>query len=155
MVDLGSSDSKTLVALMEIALKSADALDERELAVAYTDLMHCPVGLDQSDMSGREGESHVTIGELLRSPKPPLGAIKRIKAYAQECRSKEEAEIPPAVATALYYYCIAVASLTHGILITSLNKEQMCDGYGWCLQQLWIDSDLRDSVSRAQDQLEL
>lgn len=153
MVDLDSSDEKTLGSLMQFALESAEDLGTGELAAAFADLLSCPVAIEGNKASSEELGSFNTIGELLRHPDPPIDALKRVKTYAQECRAKAETGIPPAVATAVYYQCIGVAFRRHGVFITSLAPSQLHDGFRWCLQQPWLPEDLKDLIARAHDSL--
>lgn len=96
-----------------------------------------------ADASTFEISRLVALGDLLNHPKPPLPFLREAKNVAKVSDARPRAPLPPAVASALYLSTIAVAMTRCGQRITKMNDEQLREGFGWMVEQSWIDPPLR------------
>src|SRR5688572_21874743 len=64
-----------------------------------------------------------TIAAALADPDPPLELLERVREFSQSCRNDRESQVPPEVATLLYYASLAAAWVRHGHRAAPLNDD--------------------------------
>jgi DNA-directed RNA polymerase specialized sigma24 family protein len=105
-----------------------------------------PAGPDQSAAPS-------SFGDLLRCPNPPIDLLERVKDFAKENRVDPESPLPPAVATVLYYACIAAALHRCGQRISSHDDDTLRRGFGWC-DRPWVNDEIRSLFRDGLESLE-
>jgi hypothetical protein len=90
-----------------------------------------------------------TLRDLLTHPNPPLSLLESAKNFAKLCLDQPNKHLPPDVATALYYACIASALLCYRKKITSLSDAELCSGLEWLEAQDWTGDNLCAAARKA------
>jgi hypothetical protein len=86
------------------------------------------------------------FGDVLSGDHPPIDLLKMIKDYARQ--TGKDQTLPIEIATAMYYASILAARTRCGEKITSLSDAALRDGAKWMIDAEWIDSALRQQISR-------
>jgi hypothetical protein len=95
------------------------------------------------------GRPVTTIGDLLRHPAPPVALLGLVKDFAKASRRPGRGQVPPDVATLLYYLAIGVALFRCGCRLTRLSDPVLREGLRWAGAQPWADEATRDLLGRA------
>jgi RNA polymerase sigma-70 factor (ECF subfamily) len=95
----------------------------------------------------------VTIGQLLRSDRPPLPVLQSLKGWFNLQRFSPVRDVPAPLANGLYLLVLAVALIRRGERITGLADPQFRAGLEWLADQRWLGEDLRTIVVAARDLL--
>ena len=130
-----------------------------EFSAIFEHLLQSPVqfdlaGLDPTlrgklvQLSEAEGITLKSFHDLLAHEHPPLELLALTKEWAKANRESPESGLPPAVASVLYYACIAAALARLGRRITSLSDGQLRAGFTWASAQLWLGGDLAELFSQ-------
>ena len=90
-----------------------------------------------------------TLGEVLRHPAPPPGALRMVKDFAKAARNDPDRPLPPAVADALYHLAIAAALVRCGERISSLPDAELVKGVRWARGQAWLDPEWQALLAAA------
>ena len=83
-----------------------------------------------------------TFGELLLHPHPPVKLLELTKELAKASTDRLDGELPPDVATVLYFAAIA-AAMVRGTRITTLPDAEVLAGLEWSLRREWLASSLK------------
>ena len=99
-------------------------------------------------------ESHRTL------ERPLITFVDSQEGTAHELRTVREfakanvfhsngASLPKEVASAVYFYCLAIAFVRFGDLHSSLSALQIQSGWTWTLAQTWLDPRCRPTIDTA------
>lgn len=91
-------------------------------------------------LSAPSGGIH-TVAELLRHPAPPLELLQALKEAARSYVRAGNAEVPPEIATALYFTCIAIALAARRQRISKSADSVLIHGLTLLLTRTWLDDD--------------
>jgi RNA polymerase sigma-70 factor (ECF subfamily) len=89
------------------------------------------------------GAASSGFGELLARADPPLELLEGAKDFAKQNRTDPESSLPPAVATVLYYACIAAALVRCGRRISRHDEGTLRQGFRWSCERPWANEALR------------
>lgn len=89
------------------------------------------------------------LSDLLFHSRPPVELLAMVKQFAKSNRGVRRGPLPRAAAIVLYYAAIAAALARCGERITSLDDEQLRQGFDWVLARRWVDEQTRALVSTA------
>jgi hypothetical protein len=84
-----------------------------------------------------------SLGDLFRSPSPPIELIERVKRFAKACRTRPDSPLPDEIATVLYLLAIVVARTKCGRSISQLDDAALQTSLAWALHQPWLDKATR------------
>ena len=98
---------------------------------------------------GRNDHGLGSFADLLTYPRPPLELLDTVKQFAKRHRSSQDATLPPEIATALYFACIAIGLTRLGQRITRMDDEALRGGLRWALDQKWIGEPVRCGLHEA------
>jgi hypothetical protein len=101
----------------------------------------------------RDGSRTKSLGDLLNEADPSVAHLQRAKDMAKFAASGAGNSPPRPVAMALYWSIIATAMCKCHSRITSLEDEELREGFLWTLDQSWILETMRDSVTIASELL--
>lgn len=87
-----------------------------------------------------------TFGDVLAGDHPPIDLLKMIKDYARQ--TGQDQTLPIEIATAMYYASILAARTRCSEKITRLSDTALHDGAKWMIDAEWVDSTLRQQISR-------
>lgn len=85
------------------------------------------------------GQGLLTVGELLRTPHPPVAILEQLKAFAKAQAVDPCHVIPQEIAVLLYYAAIVAALLRCDCRITELDTESLRFGLTRLLECTWLD----------------
>jgi hypothetical protein len=94
-------------------------------------------------LSGAQGGSAQSFGELLRQPSPPLELLELVKDFAKSNADHPENGLPKEIAAVLYYGCIAAALVRLKARISKLSDAELGRGLRWAVEQPWLDKETR------------
>lgn len=97
-----------------------------------------------------DGRPVVTFGDLLRHPAPPVALLELVKEFAKTSRRSGRRQLPPEVASMLYYLSIGIALFRWGHRLTSLSDLALREGFRWASAQPWADEATRNLLCRAE-----
>lgn len=97
-----------------------------------------------------DGRAVATFGDLLRHPTPPLGLLELVKEFAKTSRQAGRRQLPPEVASMLYYLSIGIALLRCDHRLSSLSDADLQEGFRWASAQPWTDEATRNLLCRAE-----
>jgi hypothetical protein len=89
----------------------------------------------------------LTLGELLRLPRPPVELLELVKRFAKACRSDPYNPLPSEVVMLLYYTSISVAMQRLNQPISHLGPGALRRGLTWLCEQPWVDEEIRSVLS--------
>jgi hypothetical protein len=115
-----------------------------ELASLAPDIEEKLAGLLMPD-----GRPVASFGDLLGLPAPPVALLEMVKEFAKASRRPGRCQLPPDVATMLYYLAIGAALFRCGCRLTRLSDSILWDGLRWAGAQPWADTAIRDLLRRA------
>jgi len=90
---------------------------------------------------------------VLRSPHPPLNALRALKNWCNLQRFSPARDVPAPLANGLYLTVLAVALVRCGERITGLADPQFRAGLEWLAGQPWLANDLHAIAVAARDKL--
>ena len=90
-----------------------------------------------------------TLGDVLRHPAPPAGALPLVKRFAKAAKNDPDRPLPPAIANALYHLAIAAALVRSGERISSLADAELTEGIRWARGQGWLDAKWQELLAAA------
>jgi len=97
-----------------------------------------------------DGRPVATFGDLLRHPAPPVALLELVKEFAKTSRGPGRRQLPPEVASMLYYLSIGIALFRCDHRLTSLSDPALREGLRWASAQPWTDEATRDLLGRAE-----
>jgi hypothetical protein len=97
-----------------------------------------------------DGRPVATFGDLLRHPAPPVALLELVKEFAKTSRRAGRRQLPPDVASILYYLSIGIALFRCDHRLTRLSDSALREGFGWASAQPWTDEATRDLLCRAE-----
>lgn len=107
------------------------------------------LGEKLADLRTPDGQPVATFGDLLRHPAPPVALLKLVKEFAKMSRRLGRRQLPPEVASMLYYLSIGIALFRCGHRLTLLSDPELREGFRWASAQPWADEATRDLLCRA------
>jgi hypothetical protein len=108
------------------------------------------LGEKLADLFTLDGRPVATFGDLLRHPAPPLALLELVKEFAKTSRRPGRRQLPPEVASMLYYLTIGIAMFRCDHRLTRLSDPALREGFRWASAQPWIDEVTRDLLCRAE-----
>ena len=154
---LGHSDAPQLAKMFSIDPAAPEVLTDDELASVLRHQLDTPVEIDLDEAKASEGAApagRITFGELLRSTRPPLDLLERVRHFAKACKSRPNGPLPREVATALYFASIVKAMLACGARTSALSTEDLTAGVRWTLAQPWLPGEMRALLEEGRSRLE-
>ena len=120
-------------------------LDHQLAASLESELAGMDFGLSLKLEAWRRQSDHrlESFADLLTHPRPPLELLETVKQFAKRHRSSQDATLPPEIATALYFACIAIGLTRLGRRITRIDDDALRGGVRWALDQQWIGEPVR------------
>jgi hypothetical protein len=109
-----------------------------------------PLGDELAGLRTPEGRPVATFGDLLGHPAPPVALLGLVKEFAKASRRPGRRQVPPDVATLLYYLAIGVALCRCDCRLTRLSDSVLREGFRWGRAQPWADEATRDLLCRAE-----
>lgn len=97
-----------------------------------------------------DGQPVATFGDLLRHPAPPVALLELVKEFAKSCRQPGQRQLPPEVASMLYYLSIGIALCRCGHRLSSLSDPALREGFRWASAQPWADETTRNLLCLAE-----
>jgi len=97
-----------------------------------------------------DGRPVATFGDLLRHPEPPVALLELVKEFAKASRGPGRRQLPPEVASMLYYLSIGIALLRCDHRLSSLSDAALQEGFHWASAQPWADEETRNLLCRAE-----
>ena len=108
------------------------------------------LGEKLADLRTPDGRPVATFGDLLRHPAPPLALLELVKEFAKTSRQPGRRQLPPEVASMLYYLSIGIALFRCDHRLTRLSDPALREGFRWASGQPWADEATRDLLCRAE-----
>ena len=96
-----------------------------------------------------------SVGILLRKPKTPTSALKKLKEYGRTLFSQSENQADRDVGLAIYYGAIANALVFHDILITRFGYAELDESFGTLVEKRWMSSNLRILFEKARQHCQM
>jgi hypothetical protein len=96
-----------------------------------------------------DGRAFATFGDVLRHPAPPVWILELVREFAKTSRQAGRRQLPPEVASMLYYLSIGIALYRWNHRLTSLSDPALREGFRWASAQPWADAETRDLLCRA------
>jgi hypothetical protein len=97
----------------------------------------------------------MTLGELFRDARPPLGLLIALKRHARRLTSPGASDVPAEVHRSVYFASIAAAMVRHGERISKLDPEILQAAFEQLAAEAWIEDWLRallgDALRRLSD----
>jgi hypothetical protein len=157
-------DSTRLSRLMDGTADDQELWRPEEFGAIFRHQLTAPLRTDLSGLAPRLGEELaglrtpdgrpvVTFGDLLGHPAPPVALLELVKEFAKTNRQPGRRQIPPEVATLLYYLTIGVALFRCNHRLTRLSDPDLREGLRWASAQPWADEATRDLLCRAEARL--
>ena len=97
-----------------------------------------------------DGRPVATFGDLLRHPVPPVPLLELVKEFAKTSRRPGRRQLPPEVASMLYYLSIGIALFRCDHRLTRLSDPALREGFRWASAQPWADEATRDLLGSAE-----
>jgi hypothetical protein len=155
-----SARPRSLAGLLNSSSESERLWRPEELAAIFRHQLSAPVLLDLGgfdatlalrlrNLSEAQGLLLKSFSELFRHPDPPLELLVLTKDFAKANMNQPESTLPGEVATALYYASIASALVRLGARISTLKDPDLHRGFGWTMEQGWIDEGTRGLLADA------
>ena len=91
-----------------------------------------------------------TFDDLFTHPAPPVALLELVKEFAKTSRRPGRRQLPPEVASMLYYLAIGIALLRCDHRLTRLSGPALREGFRWASAQSWADEATRDLLCRAE-----
>ena len=91
-----------------------------------------------------------TFDDLFTHPAPPVALLELVKEFAKTSRRSGRRQLPPEVASMLYYLAIGIALLRCDHRLTRLSGPALREGFRWASAQSWADEATRDLLCRAE-----
>jgi len=108
------------------------------------------LGEELTGLRTPDGRPVVTFGDLLHHPAPPVALLELVKEFAKTSRQPGRRQLPPEVASMLYYLSIGIALLRCGHRLSSLSDAALQEGFRWASVQPWADEETRNLLCRAE-----
>jgi hypothetical protein len=108
------------------------------------------LGEELASLRTPDGRPVATFGDLLRHPAPPLALLELVKEFAKTSRQPGRRQLPPEVASMLYYLSIGIALFRCDHRLSSLSDAALQEGFRWASAQPWADEATRDMLGRAE-----
>ncbi len=160
-VDLSAAKSERVGVLFDLDTRDARRLwRAEELTAVMEHQLSVPIRVDLVEfdrglaakverLADAQGLLLKSFSDLLRHPHPPVELLAVVKDFAKACRYSPDSQLPPAVASMLYYASIAAAMLHCQRQISKLTNSQLHEGFVWALAQPWLGGFLRDLLREA------
>jgi hypothetical protein len=153
------AELRSLGGLLGLALESHGPFSPGELAFLLAEELARPIPAGEAGPAGDEGAwvwkrisddaAPRSLGDLLCCSQPPIGLLVLTKDYAKANRLHPDSTLPPEVATALYFACVAAALVRCGSRITRIHDAALRDGLAWASNRSWIGGPLRQLLVEA------
>jgi len=85
-----------------------------------------------------------TYGELLHGSASSIEWLSLVKDFAKAHLVSKVECLPRDLARGLYYSTIACALVRHGQSISRLERSELVTGFGWMIDQPWLDPATRE-----------
>jgi hypothetical protein len=132
-----------------------------EFAAIFRHQLTAPLRTDLADLAPQigdklvglrtpDGRPVVTFGDLLRHPTPPVALLELVKEFAKTSRRSGRRQLPPEVASMLYYLAIGIALFHYAHRLTRLSDPALREGFRWARAQSWTDEATRELLCRAE-----
>jgi hypothetical protein len=91
----------------------------------------------------------MTLGELFRAARPPLGLLIALKRHARRLTSPGASDVPVEVHRSVYFASIAAAMARHGERISKSDPEVLRAAFEQLAAETWIEDRLRELLGDA------
>ena len=161
---LDDSSAGDLARLIAMGTDSIPRWQPQDLADIFEHQLTTPLAYDVGTLADTNPEQlrHLmesaqppirTFRDLLTHAQPPLKLLELVKEAAKTRRDDPANPVPPSIASAVYYACLAMARVRRGTSLTSMKDDDYGQGLRWALAQDWISDSIRVVFQNASIQL--
>ena len=159
-----NSRANKLAALLATGEERARLWRPDELAAIFRHQISTPMLVDLGGFDPRNAARLKLVSEaqglllnsfadLLQHPAPPVELLELVKNFAKANLDQPESGLPPEIASALYYLCIAAALVRRDARISQLPDADLRRGLSWTREQAWLDEPARELLALALEKI--